>query len=270
MGSVLFIIWRESLEALLVVGILYAWISKNKESKIAKMFIWIGVISGIFVALLLALIIFKASNFMGNYGQVFTVGMVLIASCLIVQMVLWLKKNAKNMKGNLEAELSKKNLYGIALLCGIAVAREGSETVVFLYSTLVNSHDSMLNLSIGGIFGLLAAILTFYLMQIGKKISWRLFFKITEIMLLFLGCSLFLKGFESITNYFAENTDYIPLFLLNNLWNTSNFMSDSSQIGSFFSSIFAYRAMPSLLSLIIFIIYWIIVFILLKRQKTIS
>ena len=47
MGQVLFIVWRESVEALLVVGILYAWL-KNGDADASRgiPYLWAGVAAG--------------------------------------------------------------------------------------------------------------------------------------------------------------------------------------------------------------------------------
>ena len=54
MGNALFIIWRESAEAMLVVGILYAWLRKQPDTKRGMRYLWAGVAAGIGLALALA------------------------------------------------------------------------------------------------------------------------------------------------------------------------------------------------------------------------
>lgn len=40
MGQVLFVVWRESFEALLVIGIIYAWIKHHPDSRNGMKFLW--------------------------------------------------------------------------------------------------------------------------------------------------------------------------------------------------------------------------------------
>ncbi len=47
MGNALFIIWRESAEAMLVVGILYAWLKKHPDVKRGMRYLWAGVGAGV-------------------------------------------------------------------------------------------------------------------------------------------------------------------------------------------------------------------------------
>ncbi|KAB2847571.1 MAG: hypothetical protein F9K44_13085, partial [Hyphomicrobiaceae bacterium] len=57
LGNVVFVVWREFVEALLVVGILSAWLTQQGETQGARrgrLFLWSGVAAGALVALLLA------------------------------------------------------------------------------------------------------------------------------------------------------------------------------------------------------------------------
>lgn len=77
------------------------------------------------------------------------------------------------------------------------MAREGSETVVFLYGTVAAGEggSDMLKLALAGVAGFAVALLTFWLLQLGGKlITWRRFFRVTEILLLLLAGSLLVGG----------------------------------------------------------------------------
>lgn len=62
MGQVLFIVWRESVEAMLVIGILHAWMSHHPEAAGGKRWLWGGVAVGLVLAALLAVGLFAASE----------------------------------------------------------------------------------------------------------------------------------------------------------------------------------------------------------------
>lgn len=53
MGQALFIVWRESIEALQVVGILYAWLQRQPDNRLAMRHLWAGVALGLGLASLL-------------------------------------------------------------------------------------------------------------------------------------------------------------------------------------------------------------------------
>lgn len=143
MEQVLFIVWRESVEALLVVGILHAWMNQNPQGRAGKPYLWGGVALGLLLAVALAVLLFVASGWMGAAQDAFQAGMVFVASALIVQMVLWMRAHGRTLKRELESGLAARaeqaNWWGVTALAAIAIAREGSETVVFLYGSLSNA-----------------------------------------------------------------------------------------------------------------------------------
>ena len=55
MGNALFIVWRESAEAMLVVGILYAWLKRRPDATLGMRYLWGGVATGVGLALALAI-----------------------------------------------------------------------------------------------------------------------------------------------------------------------------------------------------------------------
>ncbi|AHV91422.1 iron permease FTR1 family protein [Bordetella holmesii ATCC 51541] len=146
MEQVAFIVWRESVEALLVVGILYSWLRATPEGRRGMPYLWGGVAAGLGLALLLALVLLGVSEWLTDSGQEwFQAGMSLVACVLVVQMVIWMKRHGRTLKRELEGgarqSVANDNWWGLLILVMIAVAREGSETVVFLYGTVSAAQD---------------------------------------------------------------------------------------------------------------------------------
>ncbi len=135
-----------------------------------------------------------------NSQQIFQTVLMLLAAGLIVQMVLWMRRHGRTLKRDLETALQgaadKGNWWGVFTLAAIAVAREGCETVVFLAGTLSaarNGGFAPVVFSAAG--GLALAVATYGLLQLGGKIlSWRTFFRVTEILLLLLAGALLLTA----------------------------------------------------------------------------
>jgi high-affinity iron transporter len=269
MGQVLFIVWRESVEALLVVGILYAWLKNgDADARRGIPYLWAGVAAGLLAAVALgAALVGFTEELSGDAQDYFQTGMVLVACVLIVQMVLWMKHHGRSMKRDMEASLQKSkqdaNWWGVTLLVALAIAREGSETVIFLYGLGFGQSghvDPMQYLAVA--IGLALAFLTFYLLQLGGKIfSWRLFFRVTEIMLLFLAAGLFETGVDKLID-----KEILPV-VMNQVWDTSWLLDDSSTFGSLVASLTGYRAHPAGMNLIAYALYWAVIFLLLRRSK---
>ena len=188
MGQVLFIVWRESIEAMLVIGILNTWLKRDPAAARGRVYLWGGVLLGLILAAVLAIGLFAASEVFAEKQDLFQLIMVLVAAVLIVQMVLWMRAHGRTLKHDLESGLSRQakeaNWWGVLILSTIAVAREGSETVVFLYGTLAAANAaSIWSMAGAGLMGFLLALLMYYVLQLGSKLlSWRGFFRVTEFM----------------------------------------------------------------------------------------
>ncbi|NIE64991.1 FTR1 family protein [Burkholderia sp. Ax-1719] len=269
MGQVLFIVWRESVEALLVVGILYAWL-KNGDANARRglPYLWAGVGLGILSACALgAALVGFTEVLSGDAQDYFQTAMVLVACVLIVQMVLWMKQHGRTLKREMEESLEKTtrdaNWWGITVLVALAIAREGSETVIFLYG-LGFGQSGHVDASqyVAVLLGLGLAFLTFYFLQLGGKVfSWRLFFRVTEIMLLFLGAGLFQTGVDKLID-----KEILPT-IVDQVWNSSAILDDSSTFGSLVATLTGYRAHPALMNLIAYAVYWLVVWFLARRAS---
>lgn len=267
MGQILFIVWRESVEALLVVGILHAWL-RNGDTAARKglPWLWLGVGAGLLAALGLgAALVGFTEVLSGDAQDYFQTAMVLVACMLIVQMVLWMKQHGRTLKRDMEVSLAESqrsaNWWGVAVLAALAIAREGSETVIFLYGLGFGQSGHVgATQWLAVLIGLALALLTFYLLQLGGKIfSWRAFFRVTEIMLLFLGAGLFETGIDKLID-----KEIIPTGI-DQLWDASHILDDSSTFGSLVSTLTGYRAHPALANVIAYLVFWLLVWGLLGR-----
>jgi high-affinity iron transporter len=100
--------------------------------------------------------------------------------------------------------------------------------------------------------GVILAGGTFYMLQLGGKlISWRAFFRVTEVLLLLLGCALLVSGVEKLIDVQA-----LPA-LKAQVWDSSVLLDDGTILGGIVSAFTGYRARPALLTLIVFFGYWL-------------
>ncbi|WP_206951757.1 FTR1 family iron permease [Trinickia acidisoli] len=267
MGQVVFVVWRESVEALLVVGILYAWLKNgDTDARRGLPFLWAGVGAGVLAAVALGAALVGFSEVLsGDAADYFQTGMVLIACALIVQMVLWMKRHGRTLKRDMERSLQDHtrdgNGWGVAILVALAIAREGSETVIFLYGLGFGQSGRVSQADVFAIvLGLGLAFLTFYILQLGGRVfSWRRFFRVTEIMLLLLGAGLLQTGVDKLID-----KEILPLGIAQ-VWDSSRILDDSSTVGSMVAALTGYRAHPALTNLIAYALYWLVVGWLARR-----
>jgi high-affinity iron transporter len=266
MGNAIFIVWRESVEAMLVIGILYTWLSNREQTQAGLRFLWGGVIAGMGLALLLAIIMLKVqSELAGQALEYFQVTMILVASALITQMIFWMRKHGRMLKReletNLEQALERTNWWGVSILAMIAVGREGAETVIFLYGNyLSRSGEAQVQLYAGIAAGFGLALLTFWILaRSSRYFSWKSFFRFSELILLFLAAALLMDSVGRMIGL-----GWLPP-LLNPVWDSSWLLDDSTRLGGLVASLTGYRAYPALLEILVYISYWLLVLTLLKR-----
>lgn len=265
MGNAIFIVWRESAEALLVVGILYAWLVRRPDRAVGMRYLWGGVAAGIGLALLLAVAILGLAQALPDEAlEYFQVGMMLVASALIVQMVFWMRHHGRTLKKELEARLDEQasaaNWWGMLVVVALAVGRETAETVVFLYGVGLAQLGTWELLQAIAI-GLALAFLTFWLLQRGgRALSWRMFFRVSEILLLLLAGGLLVSGIDKLISL-----GVLPSFG-DQIWDTSALLDDSTRVGSFVATMTGYRAQPSVLPLGCLAVFWVAVLLSLRRR----
>ncbi len=265
MGNALFIVWRESVEAILVIGILYAWLNANGYRN-GIHWLWGGVIGGIGLAALLGLTMLEVqSQLAGDALEWFQIGMVFIAAALITQMVFWMRRHGKNLKGELEAGMARamnqSSLLGVAIVAALAVGREGAETVIFLYGLgMEHSGGNLLLFAASALAGLLLALLTGWaLIRGGRRIAWKTFFRVTETVLLLLAASLLVSGTEKLIAL-----DILPAGM-DPLWDSSFLLDDTGGIGGFVAQLTGYRSHPALTTLFVYVSYWLLALAALGR-----
>ncbi len=271
LSNVVFILWRESVEALLVIGILSAWLSQQDNPlSITKgrRYLWAGVGAGLALALIFAaVLVVLGDSLPDDAQQIYQAVTVLIASALIVQMVFWMRRHGRTLKRDLESALTKaasqESWWSVFILAMIAVAREGSETAVFIYGTLSAGKNDSLLATLGAIaLGAALAACTYLLLQLGNRyLSWRVFFRMTEIMLLLLAGALLVTGIDNLVSL-----DYLPA-LSGRLWDTSTILPDRGIVGGLLASLTGYRAKPFGMEILVLALYWLAIYFAIRAPS---
>ena len=276
MTQSMFIVWRESVEALLVLGILQAWVSRQPQTRPLLRYVWSGAALGLLLSTGLAGLILLAGEAMsGAANEWFQAALALVASVLIVQMVGWMRRNAGTLKQKLtrhaDQRLDRQGGLGLLVLALLAVSREGSETVVFLYGAGSRLQGPQLGLfAVGAVAGLVLALLTVSLLHSGRRfISWPRFFAISEAILLLLGAALLVSGIERVAGQLLamDWPEAVYRGIGDALWDSSAILDDGHGFGGFLADFAGYRASPSALTLLAWIGYWLAVVGWLRPRK---
>lgn len=254
MSNAFFVVWRESLEAFLIAGILYAWLQGNDDTGRGKRALWSGLVGGVGLALLLGWALLGVQDELtGNALEAFQIGTLLVAAGLITQMVLWMRKHGRQMKARLHADLAvaseRSGAFGIAIVAALAVAREGAETVIFLYG-LAQSGE-MASLMVGAAAGFVAAAFTAWLAARSlMKLNIGLLLRLSSILLLILASALLVTSVDRMVG-----AGWLPA-LLDPAWDTSLLLDDATSGGKLIADFLGYRARPALMTLLVWATYW--------------
>ena len=271
MISSLIITFRETLEIALIVGIILSYLAKTKQSKYNNV-VYLGIVSGIVASIIGAFLFLKLfGQFEGFSEQIFEGITTLIGAVLLTTMILWMLKQ-KNVASELQQKVSKKiaeaKKLGLFILVFVSVLREGIETVIFLSAASFVSKENNL---FGAFLGIIAAIILGYLIFVGsKKINIKKFFNITSILLI-----LFAAGLIAHSAHEFEEAKILPP-LIDSVWNLNPeapraaegiypLLHEEGYIGSILKSLFGYRASPSLIEVLVYLSYIIIVIILWRK-----
>ena len=200
------IVFREVLEASLVVGIIYLLLEKsNLKDHFKKL--WLGVGAAIATSIAVGYLVILAKNSLGNNStQALFEGIFLyLTAFLIWYVIFWLSKNVSDKKELESSTLSaiKISSWGVFFVVFFAILREGFETAIFLISSLsITGTFSYLGFFLGAIL----AILIGYLIVIqGRKVDIRNIFKYSTLLLVFLASGMIAYGTHEVEEYIVKS-----------------------------------------------------------------
>ncbi len=255
MLSSLLITLREGLEAALIVGIILAYLAKTRRTDLSR-YAWLGVGLAVLASLAAgAAIYLSAGELTGRAEQVFEGSAMFLAAGVLTWMIYWMRRQATNVRASLQSQVDSKlaagSWLGLATLSFVAVAREGIETVLFLFAAS-RTAESPLSATIGGLLGLAIAIGIGYLLYRGSaRLNLKAFFNVTSVILI-----VFAAGMLSHAVHEFNEAGIVPA-VIEHVWDTGPILSDSSGPGRFLASILGYNSDPALTEVTAYVVYLI-------------
>ncbi|MCC4113830.1 FTR1 family protein [Aromatoleum toluclasticum] len=236
------IVFRESLEAALLIGIIAA-AARTLPNR--NRWLWSGVAAGIAGALVVAALAGSIAEMADGMGQEMLNASILgLAVTMLAWHNIWMARHAREMVDGARALVrdvadGRRELSAVMVLVAMAVLREGSETVLFLFS-LASGGESTGQVLLGGALGLAGGAVVGYGMFAGLlRIPVRWFFSVTAALVLLLAA-----GMAGQMARFLIQGDILPP-LANPLWDTSAWLSASSPAGTLLHVLAGYDPRPS-------------------------
>jgi high-affinity iron transporter len=227
------ILIREGLEALLVVIALMSFVKKSGEGK-GKGWIWTGVLSGLGISLILAIIVkfVISSGAFGNNNALIGGWTGVFAAVMLLYMSYWLHSQSniadwnRYIREKSQTALTTGKLVSLGVLAFLAVFREGTETVLFYIG--MASQIKLQSLLIGFLIGAaILGILAYLMIYVGLKLPLRPFFMVSSVIVFYLCIkftgmgihSLQLAGLIQTTN--SQSIPSIDFFALYPSWEST-------------------------------------------------
>ena len=262
MIGALIIVFREVIEAGLIVGIVMA-VTRGIPGRMP--FIVGGVAAGLVGAGLVAAFASAISGALAGMGQeVFNASILGIAVLMLGWHNIWMASHGREMAQEFavlgrDVTDGKKSLLALASVIGVAVLREGAEVVLFLYGILATDQSSGWNMFLGGMAGLALGVALSAATFAGLvAIPVRHLFKVTSLLIAFMAA-----GMAAQAVAFLEQAGLINV-LNATLWNTSEILSDTSVFGKILHTLFGYTEQPSLIQFIAYVATLAVIFGLMR------
>ncbi|WP_416393888.1 MULTISPECIES: iron uptake transporter permease EfeU [unclassified Curtobacterium] len=185
---------REGLEATLIVGIIAAFLRRNRVP-LAPMWLGVGVAVVLSVAVGFGLqVVEQALPQAQQEGMEAIIG--IVAVVFVTGMIVWMRSHARSLTTELEASataaLGRGTAWALAGMAFLAVLKEGFETAVFLLATFQASSDTGLA-ALGAVIGIAGAVVVGYgIYTGGVRLNLSKFFTGTGIFLVFVAGGLVL------------------------------------------------------------------------------
>jgi high-affinity iron transporter len=250
MLGALIIVFREVIEAGLVIGIVLAVTQGARGSRAV---IFGGVAAGALGAGVVAAFADALSQAVAGRGQeLFNAGVLAVAVVMLAWHNIWMARHGRELAGELAAAgraavAGEKSFLALAIVVALAVLREGSEVALFLYGILA-SGESGADLFIGGLAGLGLGAVVSALTYFGLvTIPPRHLFGVTTAMI-----TLLAAGLAAQCVGFLQQA-WIVTALSQTAWDTSAILPDSSLFGRVLHTLIGYSDQPTVLQVVVYV-----------------
>ncbi|MFI3904113.1 iron uptake transporter permease EfeU [Ochrobactrum sp. S1502_03] len=246
------IMFREGVEAALIVGIIASYLHQTGRSA-WMLVVWIGVLLAIALSLAVGAILqLISAEFPQKAQELFEAIIGLIAVFVLTSMVFWMRKAARSIKAELHHsidaafETPTHKGFGLILMVFFAVAREGLESVFFLLAAFQQSEGG--EAPLGALLGVvLAAFVGYGIYRGGLKLNLRRFFRWTGVFILVIAAGILANSVMALHEAGIWNHFQTVVF------DMSEILPLDSTLGSVLAGIFGYIATPTISEVVAYV-----------------
>ena len=243
MLGALIIVLRESVEAGLIVGVVLA---ATRGVPRRGRWVALGVGAGILGACVVAAFAGNlAELFHGSGQELFNATVLFAAVGMLAWHNIWMAKHGREMardarKLGEEIAHGSRSLAAAAGVVAVAVLREGSEVVLFLYGLVTSEAGHLGPVISGGFLGLFAGAAVSALIYFGLvAIPMRHFFSATATLITLLAAGLAAQAVS-----FLQQGGYSDLWSTP-MWDTSGLLPEAGWVGKALHTLVGYTDQPT-------------------------
>src|SRR4249919_421285 len=264
MLGALIIVFREVIEAGLIVGIVMA---ATRGVAGRGRWVTIGVVGGVLGASIVAIFAGAISDaFQGSGQELFNASVLGIAVLMLMWHNAWMARHGREIADEMRrvgtaVSEGAKPLTALAIVVGLAVLREGSEVVLFLYGIMA-SGTSGSALVVGGLLGIAAGAAFSALTYFGLlAIPNRYIFSVTSWLI-----ALLAAGMAAQSVQFLNNAGLV-VALDQTVWDTSWLLSEGSLLGRLMHALIGYTERPTEMQLVVYVAILIAMYVLMRIAR---
>ena len=264
LGSAI-IVFRETLEAALIIGIIAA---ATRLIPSRKSWILAGIGAGVLGSLIVASLTGRIAEMAEGVGQeLFNAAILGIAALMLAWHNIWMASHGAELAAGARAvgnaiRDGKRECSILLVVVGLAVLREGSETVLFVYGIAASEAADASSMLTGGLAGLILGVAVGYAIYAGLLwVPMRWFFTATGVLVLLLAA-----GMASQAARFLIQADLLPS-LATPLWDTSTALPENSIPGMLLHSLIGYDARPAGMQMVFYATALVTIAIGMKLAK---
>jgi len=245
MIGALVIVFREVIEAGLIVGIVLA---ATRSVPRRGRWVGLGVIGGLVGAAVVAVFAGAISQaFAGSGQELLNASVLIVAVGMLAWHNAWMARHGRELAAHVKTVgTADRPLTALAMVCGLAVLREGSEVVLFLYG-IVASGASGSDLLVGGLLGVAGGAALTGLSYVGLVIlPSRYVFRVTGILI-----TLLAAGMAAQAVFYLNQAGVVASG--GPLWSTAWLLPQSSIPGIILHTLIGYHDRPTGLQLVAYV-----------------
>ena len=248
---------REGIEAALILGIVLGALRKLNRRDMSPA-VWYGTFSAMLVSLVTGVLLTTFGlSLKGAAEQIFEGVAMLLAASVLTWMIFWMSRQARFIKGELEANVNRATSTGgtraLFSLAFLAVVREGIELALFLTAATFATDPQ--STSFGTLFGLGAAVLLGWgLFASTVRLNLRSFFQVTSFLLILFAAGLVAYGVHEF-----NEVGWIPT-IIEHVWDVNPILDENSTAGLMLKALFGYNGNPSLTEVLAYLAYFVAIF----------